>query len=98
MAAETKTKLLDAGQRLMLGRGFTATSVDQICTEAGVTKGGFFHHFRSKEDFAEAALEHYWATTQRMLQAAPFSELADPLERLHGYRDLFVAIAADERV
>lgn len=96
--ASTKTKLLDAGCRLMLAQGFTATSVDDVCVEAGVTKGGFFHHFASKKEFAAAVLAHYWTSTQAMLAAAPFCELDDPLERLHGYLDLFAALARDPSV
>jgi TetR/AcrR family transcriptional regulator, transcriptional repressor for nem operon len=94
----TRTKLLDAGQRLMLSRGFTATTVDEICAEAAVTKGGFFHHFKSKEQFGEAVLGHYRASTQRMLQGAPFGGVEDPLERLHGYLDLFVAVARNPEI
>ena len=82
----------------MLTRGFTATRVDEVCAEAGLTKGSFFHYFKSKEEFAEAALDYYWTKTQAMLRAAPSVALEDPLARVHGYLDLFVAIAADEGV
>jgi len=95
---DTKTRLLEAGRRLMLTRGFAATAVDDVCAEAGLTKGSFFHHFRTKEQFAEAALDHHWATGQALLHGGPHAELADPLDRIHGYLDLFVAVAADERV
>src|SRR5918996_3670946 len=95
---DTRTRLLAAGQQLMLRRGFTATRVDEICAEAGLTKGSFFHYFRTKEEFAEAALDQYWATTQQLLQGAASAGLEDPLARVHGYLDLFVAIAGDEHV
>jgi len=39
---ETKRKLVDAGVNLMRNRGFNATTVDDVCAAAGVTKGGFF--------------------------------------------------------
>jgi len=45
----TKQKLLDAAQELMLTKGYTDTSVEEICTAAGVTKGSFFHYFAGKE-------------------------------------------------
>jgi TetR/AcrR family transcriptional repressor of nem operon len=92
-AIDTKTRLLGAGQKLMLRRGFTATTIDEVCTEAGLTKGSFFHYFKSKDEFGEAVLAHYWMSTQRVLQAAPFNDLNDPLERLNGYLDLFIALA-----
>ena len=41
------------------GKGFAATSVDELCQAAGVTKGAFFHHFRSKEELGVAAAAHF---------------------------------------
>jgi TetR/AcrR family transcriptional repressor of nem operon len=84
---DTKRKLLDATLQLMLRQGFTATSVDQICAEAGVTKGSFFHYFKSKEEIGEGVLEYYSARQQERFAQAPFNQLADPLERLHGFLD-----------
>jgi TetR/AcrR family transcriptional repressor of nem operon len=95
MEPSTKAKLLEAGQRLMLLRGYTATTVDQVCTEAGVTKGSFFHYFKSKDEFGVELLDHYWTTTQQMVQAAASGRAVDPLDRLHEYLDLFVQIARD---
>jgi len=94
---QTKTKLLEAGQRLMLKRGFAATTIDEVCADAGLTKGSFFHYFKSKDEFAEAVLGHNWTSSQPMLDRA-FSGSDDPLERLHGYLDAFVALAADPQV
>jgi TetR/AcrR family transcriptional repressor of nem operon len=93
----TRTRLLEAGQRLMLRRGFTATPVDEVCSEAGLTKGSFFHYFKSKDEFAEAVLDHNWSSTQLFLRSAS-DKVHDPLDRLHRYLDLFVAVAADPRV
>ena len=47
--AAAKTKLLDASLTAIRAKGYSATTVDNICETAGVTKGAFFHHFRSKE-------------------------------------------------
>jgi TetR/AcrR family transcriptional repressor of nem operon len=82
----------------MLSRGFTATGVDEICAEAGLTKGSFFHYFKSKAEFGEALLGHYWTSTQQLFESAPFRELGDPLERLHGYFDLLAALACDPQI
>lgn len=82
----------------MLLRGFTATRVDEVCAEAGLTKGAFFHHFRTKDEFAESVLDHYLSSTQGRLAEAPFAALEDPLERLHAYLDVFVALASDPGV
>jgi TetR/AcrR family transcriptional repressor of nem operon len=88
---ETKRKLVDAGMNLMRASGYNATTVDDICAAAGVTKGGFFHYFKSKDELAQAALEAFFAGKARDYQAAPFRRLADPLERILGRLDFVEA-------
>ena len=56
-----RDKLLEAGVKLVRQRGFGSTSVDQLCADAGVTKGAFFHHFASKEALG-VALADYWSS------------------------------------
>ena len=58
-----KQKLLDAAFALIRERGFSATTVDALCERAGVTKGAFFHHFKSKDELGVAAAEHSSAVT-----------------------------------
>jgi len=84
---ETKRKLVDAGVSLMRTRGFNATTVDDICTSAGVTKGGFFHYFKSKDELAKAALERFREGKASDFANAPFRKLADPLDRVLGRLD-----------
>ncbi|HXF10178.1 MAG TPA: TetR/AcrR family transcriptional regulator [Desulfuromonadaceae bacterium] len=84
---ETKRKLVDAGVKLMRARGYNATTVDDICTDAGVTKGGFFHYFKSKDDIARVALTHFYEGRVQEYEAAPFRKLADPLDRVFGRLD-----------
>lgn len=68
-------------------RGFNATTVDDICEAAGVTKGGFFHYFKSKEDLAGAAVMRFDDARAKESADAPFRRLADPLERVFGRLD-----------
>jgi TetR/AcrR family transcriptional repressor of nem operon len=79
---ETKRHLVDAGVALMRQQGYTATTVEDICAAAGVTKGAFFHYFKSKEDIARAALQRFGLGQD--LHDAPFRKLADPMDRVHG--------------
>jgi TetR/AcrR family transcriptional regulator, transcriptional repressor for nem operon len=81
---ETKRKLVDAGVDLMRARGYNATTVDDICAAAGVTKGGFFHYFKSKDDIAQAALTYFYEGRVHEYETAPFRKLADPLDRVFG--------------
>ena len=91
---ETKTKLLNAALGVIRGKGYAATRVEDVCEAAGVTKGGFFHHFRSKEDLAVSAARHWSDVTGQFFAAAPYHHLADPLDRVFGYLDFRRAILA----
>jgi TetR/AcrR family transcriptional repressor of nem operon len=91
----TKVKLLEAAQRLMLAKGFTATSVDEICEAAGVTKGSFFHYFKSKEDLGKAVLDHFMSSMSQTLQDSPYFKNKDPLKRIYGYVDFMIEISKD---
>lgn len=84
---ETKRKLVEAGVKLMRARGYNATTVDDVCAEAGVTKGGFFHYFKSKDDIAKAAVTHFHEGKVKNYEEAPFRKLADPLDRVFGRLD-----------
>lgn len=57
--AETRERILDAAERLVLDQGLAATSVDDILTESRTSKGSFFHHFPSKNHLARALVERY---------------------------------------
>lgn len=63
----TKEKILDAGQRLLLEHGYGGMSVDQVIAAAGITKGAFFYHFKSKNDLAQALLERYIELDDKLL-------------------------------
>lgn len=89
---DARTRLLEAATRLIREHGFTATSVDDLCAAAGVTKGAFFHHFASKEALGVAAAGHWSETTSAFFAGAPYHAPADPLERVLGYLDFRAAI------
>lgn len=57
----TKERILDTAQALVLEQGFSATSLDKIIQSADLTKGAFFHHFRSKGDLAQTLIERFAA-------------------------------------
>jgi TetR/AcrR family transcriptional repressor of nem operon len=91
----TKQKLLDAAQRLMLAKGFVATTVDEICEAARLTKGSFFHYFRSKEDLGRAVLDRFVAAKAQAFQHASFLKKRDPLQRVNGYIDCAIRMSQE---
>lgn len=89
----TWQKLLDAAQELMLAKGYTATSVDDICTAAGVTKGSFFHYFTDKEHLGRSVAERFYASRLQIFASAPFLRESDPRDRVLGFIDFFIQVA-----
>src|ERR1700729_4216452 len=82
---ESKTKLLDATLKVVRAKGYNATRIEDVCAEAGLTKGSFFHHFKSKEDLALARVPHWESGTLGAFGTAPYHEAADPLSRMIAY-------------
>jgi TetR/AcrR family transcriptional regulator, transcriptional repressor for nem operon len=91
-----RQKLLDAGLSLIREKGYASTSVDELCTHAGVTKGAFFHHFKSKDALAVAVANHWSEITRAFFETAPYHKHSDPLDRVLGYLDFRKAILRGE--
>ena len=85
--SSAKTKILNAALTIIRAKGYAATTVDDLCAASDVTKGAFFHHFKSKVDLAVAAAEHWSHVTGELFESAPYHDHADPLERVLGYLD-----------
>jgi TetR/AcrR family transcriptional repressor of nem operon len=84
-----KENLLDAANELMIAKGYVATSVDEICSKAGTTKGSFFHYFESKEDLAKSLLTRQCAAHQKTKEEL-FGK--DPYKKVFGHIDMLVEI------
>jgi TetR/AcrR family transcriptional regulator, transcriptional repressor for nem operon len=82
---DARTRLLEAARDVIRTKGFAATSVDDICRAAEVTKGAFFHHFENKEALGAAAAAFWAETTSVFFENAPYHDQDDPLDRLLGY-------------
>lgn len=91
-----RTRLLEAARDIIRAKGFAATSVDDLCRAANVTKGAFFHHFASKEALGVAAAEFWAETTSAFFEAAPYHGPSDPLDRVLAYVAFRKAIIAGE--
>ncbi|PIO96963.1 TetR/AcrR family transcriptional regulator [Pleomorphomonas carboxyditropha] len=89
---DARSRLLDAALAVIRAKGYSATTVDELCAAAGVTKGAFFHHFRSKDELGVAAADHWSDTTGALFAGAPYHRHADPLDRILGYVDFRKAL------
>ena len=89
---DARTRLLEAARDVIRKKGFTATTVSNLCEAAGVTSGAFFHNFKSKEALGAAAAAYWADTTSEFFESAPYHTHQDPLDRLLGYIDFRKAI------
>ncbi len=65
----------------MTGRGYRATTVDDIVNRAGVAKGSFYHSFKSKEELAIAALEDYERRGWKAISGGNYMGESEPVAR-----------------
>jgi TetR/AcrR family transcriptional repressor of nem operon len=88
----TRERILDAAQKLILDRGYVGMTVDHVLDEVGITKGAFFHHFKTKDDLAKALLRRFadmdaQIYTETRERAEKLSD--DPLEQVLIFVRLF---------
>jgi TetR/AcrR family transcriptional repressor of nem operon len=93
---DAKTKLLEAAKDVIRAQGYSATTVDDICQTAGVTKGAFFHHFESKEELAVSAAREFSSSSDHLFATATYRQLPDPVDRLLGYVEFRKALLQGE--
>ena len=94
----TRERILDSAERLIIDRGFAATTVDAVLADAGTTKGAFFHHFASKAELARSLVDRYAAADiaaldDFMMRAEAESE--DPAEQVIAFVRLFEEAAEE---
>jgi TetR/AcrR family transcriptional regulator, transcriptional repressor for nem operon len=73
----SKTRMLDAAVQAIRAKGYSAMTIDDVCLAAGLTKGSFFHHFKSKEALALAAAGHFAAMADSLFAQAPYRRFPD---------------------
>jgi TetR/AcrR family transcriptional regulator, transcriptional repressor for nem operon len=83
--SDARTRLLDAAIDVIRAQGYSATTVDDLCRAAGVTKGAFFHHFASKDAMAVAAARHWTDVTAPVFEGASYHADSDPARRVLDY-------------
>lgn len=67
---ETRAKIISSAIKLFSTRGFNTASVDDICKDAEISKGAFYHHFESKQALFLALLDGWLETIDTAIEAA----------------------------
>lgn len=81
----TKQKLLDISTQLMMSKGYNATTVEEVCKMADVTKGAFFHYFKTKEDLGVNVLHAYWQKRYRQFSESDWMNADHPREQIRQF-------------
>jgi TetR/AcrR family transcriptional repressor of nem operon len=81
---QTRDRILNSAEPLIMAQGFAGTSIDEILKKTGLTKGAFFHHFKGKNDLARALVERHTRRNMAMFEqfaAQAEAKSAEPLEQ-----------------
>lgn len=97
-AEATRERLLRAAKTLVMSKGFAGMSIDDVLKATGLTKGAFFHHFKSKADLADELMRWYAENDMKMFRtflAEAEAAHDDPLEQLLKFLTDFEAYLCD---
>jgi len=94
---DTRKRILDSAQAMILDHGYAGVSVDQLISSLGLTKGAFFHHFKSKRELARTLIQRYsdegvQLFRDNLARARKLSD--DPLQQLLIFIGLYEEIFA----
>ena len=88
----TRERILDAAYDAIIHKGFAGTSIDELVEAAGITKSGFFYHFKDKGDLARQLLVRFLAEDDAIMDQLTLraQQLADdPLQRFLLFLNLY---------
>jgi len=83
--AGTRERLLEVAEQAVLAKGFASTSIEELIAAVGITKSGFFYHFKDKADLARALMLRYLEQDREILDG--IFQRGDDLntDPLHGF-------------
>jgi TetR/AcrR family transcriptional repressor of nem operon len=85
--SNVKEQFIEAAIDLICARSYNAVGVQELCDAVGVTKGSFYHYFRSKRDLTLAAIDEIWESYQRNFLKPAFKSDLPILEKFHRLLD-----------
>lgn len=86
--APTRERIVSAADDLFYRRGFESTSFADVAGELGISRGNFYHHFRSKDDILSAVIAKRLAETRGMLEH--FEKADHPRQRIGAFVDILL--------
>lgn len=90
----TRERIVQVADELFYQRGFEKTSFADIADQVGISRGNFYHHFKSKDDILAAVIALRSARTQAMLDAWS-RQATSPVERLSCFADMLIRNRGD---
>ncbi|WP_119168937.1 TetR/AcrR family transcriptional regulator [Algihabitans albus] len=97
MIAETAGKLVSAARRSFGAKGYAGTSMDELCAEAGLTRGALYHHFGGKVGLLEAVVREIDAEIGDRLEAH-WRGIEDPWEAFRACNTEYLRLALDPEI
>ena len=94
----TRARILDIAYDSIVHKGFAATSIEELVEAAGITKSGFFYHFKDKNDLARQLLERFLAEDNQILDTLESRARAlcdDPLQSFLIFLNLYAELMDD---
>lgn len=95
---KTRERIMDIAYDSIVQKGFAATSIEELVEAAGITKGGFFYHFKDKNDLARQLFERFLDEDEGILQTLEVRarELSDdPLQSFLIFLNLYAQLMDD---
>jgi TetR/AcrR family transcriptional regulator, transcriptional repressor for nem operon len=94
----TRERILDIAYEAIVEKGFAATSIEEMVEAAGITKSGFFYHFRDKNDMARQLFDRFLSEDEKIIETLEqrARELSDdPLQSLLIFLNLYAQMMDD---
>lgn len=85
----TRDRIVETADRLFYENGFERTSFAMIAAAVGISRGNFYHHFRTKDEILTAVIESRLGATRAMLDEWEAMS-ADPAERVRQYVEIVI--------
>ncbi len=96
---QTRERILSVSEKIILNKGYSGTSIEEIIEESKITKGGFFYHFKGgKGDLARQLIRRYLEQDRKIFRAhweKARSLSEDPLQRVLIFLNLLAQMMAD---